>query len=343
MSILLHSIVITDDDKYVSGYRLEEAVRGVNGDEIMSEAILNEAFRRIEYNVSWGKRVIVRLGDIPEKSYRRLRDLAIQKHVPIVSTVDIDVVTNLSIPVVDSKWVEPPSLQNGAIVVGDIHGDMKALAVMISEAEINGLPLVFLGDVINYGDDTLTVADTIYDLVVNGYALMLRGNHERKILRWIDGASAKLSAGNRVTTRLLKSLESNERELWETRFRALYGMSQNIISFSNVSMAHAAIHPTYWDGIQNSRVIDAAMFGIMDRRTTETKYVPSFDWVDRIPKGELVLVGHHRRFSDPTKVVGSNGGHAVFLDTGGSKGGRHSAAIILPDGKRMIVERFITV
>jgi protein phosphatase len=54
-------------------------------------------------------------------------------------------------------------------------------------------------------------------------------------------------------------------------------------------------------------------------------------WVDHIPAGMTVYVGHDRRSSDgrPYVRAGRGGGTAVFLDTGAGKGG-HLSWIDLP-------------
>jgi protein phosphatase len=55
------------------------------------------------------------------------------------------------------------------------------------------------------------------------------------------------------------------------------------------------------------------------------------DWVDRIPAGLRVYVGHDRRSPDgrPLVMPGAAGGEAVFLDTGAGKGG-HLSWVDLP-------------
>ena len=45
-----------------------------------------------------------------------------------------------------------------------------------------------------------------------------------------------------------------------------------------------------------------------------------YNWVDRIPPRKTVVVGHDvRQTNEPLVVKGTEGGTAVFLDTGSSK------------------------
>jgi protein phosphatase len=52
----------------------------------------------------------------------------------------------------------------------------------------------------------------------------------------------------------------------------------------------------------------------------------SYRWIDRIPAGITLYVGHDRRSTDgrPLHVSGKLGGEVWFLDTGAGKGGHLS-------------------
>ena len=60
----------------------------------------------------------------------------------------------------------------------------------------------------------------------------------------------------------------------------------------------------------------------------------SYRWVDDVPEGRIVIVGHDIRAKEPRAVVGAKGGKTVFLDTGCGKGGTLSTADLRfdPDG-----------
>ncbi len=55
-------------------------------------------------------------------------------------------------------------------------------------------------------------------------------------------------------------------------------------------------------------------------------------WVDEIPPGMIVYVGHDQRSTDgrPYIRTGRKGGKAVFMDTGAGKGGHLSWVDIDP-------------
>jgi protein phosphatase len=79
-------------------------------------------------------------------------------------------------------------------------------------------------------------------------------------------------------------------------------------------------------------VLARALYGEPTGRLQPDGYPErSLRWVDRIPPGIRVYVGHDRRSADGRPYVrrGQSGGEAVFLDTGAGKGG-HLSWIDLP-------------
>ena len=92
----------------------------------------------------------------------------------------------------------------GITVLGDVHGMYSSLLSALSWARSRNHYVMLIGDVIDYGPNTLEVADEVYRLVTRGEGELLLGNHERKIFRWLEqsekGRFTRLSEGNRVTT-----------------------------------------------------------------------------------------------------------------------------------------------
>jgi hypothetical protein len=67
------------------------------------------------------------------------------------------------------------------IIIGDVHGCSAELADLVEETGFTtGDRLVFVGDLVARGPDSLGVLD----IVRRAGALLVRGNHEEKILEW---------------------------------------------------------------------------------------------------------------------------------------------------------------
>ncbi|MBT8422614.1 MAG: metallophosphoesterase, partial [Gammaproteobacteria bacterium] len=83
------------------------------------------------------------------------------------------------------------SLFDGPLdIVGDIHGEIDALRQLLAglgydEAgnHPDGRRLVFVGDLVDRGPDSPAVLRAVRDLVNNGNAQCILGNHELNLLR----------------------------------------------------------------------------------------------------------------------------------------------------------------
>jgi len=74
-------------------------------------------------------------------------------------------------------------------VTGDIHGRLKLLDQLISDVpwDVSRDKLVFLGDLIDRGDDARGVVNRVIELVKgNPNVVVLRGNHEQMLLDCLD-------------------------------------------------------------------------------------------------------------------------------------------------------------
>ncbi len=70
------------------------------------------------------------------------------------------------------------------IIIGDVHGCASELDALLDRvAFASGDRLVFVGDLVARGPDSLGVLD----IVRSTGAIVVRGNHEQKLLDWLDG------------------------------------------------------------------------------------------------------------------------------------------------------------
>ena len=309
------------------------------------EVIHSEIMRRMSAKLRLGERVVV---DAYMDRQRRLtlanmgRAVGVPVFYLILRSSDaqtargdgvaevIDGRDSVASPVPSRATVTDQMLMDryqGVTVIGDVHGMYSSLQTAIRWARDRNQFIVLLGDVLDYGPDTLEVTDEVYRLVMRGEARCILGNHERKIMRWIDGHRVRLSEGNRTTTQALSQLGDTAKARWIGRFRGLYQNSRLIDSIKNVTFAHGAIHPDFWTGKDSKVIENTAFFGeVDDIRSQPERPIRSYRWVDSIPGGSFVVVGHDRRAASPFVQTNTAEGKAVFLDTGSGKGGSLSSA-----------------
>lgn len=87
-------------------------------------------------------------------------------------------------------------------VVGDVHGCLDALRRLCAALgydsafrHAQGRTLVFVGDLINRGPDSVAMLRLAVHLVQEGRARLVLGNHDDALLRWLRGAPVDLQKG----------------------------------------------------------------------------------------------------------------------------------------------------
>ena len=83
----------------------------------------------------------------------------------------------------------------GLRVVGDVHGDARAFAYAIRGAEAEGLFVLQLGDLTDYGPDSPEALRLAFSLLDTGRGRFLLGNHDHKLRRALTGGRVRVAEG----------------------------------------------------------------------------------------------------------------------------------------------------
>jgi len=235
---------------------------------------------------------------------------------------------------------------SGLRVVGDVHGEAAALAAAIQGAGDAGLFLLQLGDLTDYGSDSPAVLRLIFDLLDDEAGAFVLGNHDHKLRRALTGA--RVRSPPEATHRTLEQLHAApDGSALANRAVTEIGQAPAWLRLGPLLFVHAAFHPGMLlerpapeagarkpDGITSR-----AMFGQVTGGTTQDGFPERvLHWVDSIPLGLTVYVGHDQRSRDgrPWETRGRAGGRAIFMDTGSGKGGHLSwVDLPLPDQRVM--------
>lgn len=89
----------------------------------------------------------------------------------------------------DSSLLHPRLLDDRVDIIGDVHGEIDSLRALlaglgcdIERARVDR-PIVFVGDLIDRGPDSVAVVELVEHLVRAGVAQVVLGNHEFNLLR----------------------------------------------------------------------------------------------------------------------------------------------------------------
>ena len=221
----------------------------------------------------------------------------------------------------------------GLRVVGDVHGDAKAFAYAIRGAEAEGLFVLQLGDLTDYGPDSPGALRLAFSLLDEGRGRFLLGNHDHKLRRALAGGRVRVAEGMARTLAQLEEAPDGEdlaRRAVEEVARAPAWLSLGAWGF-----VHAGWHPSMQHqppppdagASKPDQLLSRALYGQVTGRMQADGYPERLHgWVDRIPAGFTVYCGHEGRSADgrPYRQRGAAGGEAVFMDTGAGKGGHLS-------------------
>lgn len=325
--IPLHSLILCSDPNQLQKFAPYEcmSLTSISHDlvgDVRQIALHRIAFQemchRVGLKLSLGERVVIAE---PDSQYtQQLIDIAIGQGAYVIDMCDV----SEPFEIVTAFMTISSAVYRGITVIGDIHGDLKRLHTAMAWAESRQNFAWLLGDVIDYGADTLACLETVYHAVMRGSAGLILGNHERKIARWVDQRHVRISEGNRITTEALAGLAPSLRQQWIGRFRSLLSHAHLLYQIENVTLIHAATHPSLWTRRPDAQLIE--QFGLYGQGETNGRFHRVHHWVNAVPAGQLVFVGHDVISPFPIIVSGTKGGQVVFLDTGCGKNGALSTA-----------------
>jgi serine/threonine protein phosphatase 1 len=79
------------------------------------------------------------------------------------------------------------------LVIGDIHGGLRALHQIMERAKVTKEDtLIFLGDYVDGWSQSPQVLDYLIELNTTNNCVFIRGNHDELLLHWLETAKTIL-------------------------------------------------------------------------------------------------------------------------------------------------------
>lgn len=239
---------------------------------------------------------------------------------------------------------------DGMLVFGDVHGDYASIKRAYDYALVNNFFFMSLGDLVDRSDKPYETVELMYNVMERGDGGFVMGNHDDKFYRHSIGNKVHFSGDAKQT--LVDVGVDREDEFFrmyvavmsDPFFSAIYH------TFDDIYLVHAAAHAAMFSGFANVSKSERARYLVGETngdRHPNGYPVRLYHWIDDIPAGKTVIVGHDRTpfdfeavLTSPKEVANKRGGKVVFMDTGGGKGGYVTGAVIKAnkDGKFEFVE-----
>jgi protein phosphatase len=218
-------------------------------------------------------------------------------------------------------------------VIGDVHGCVEELRTLLSQlgyargtngyAHPEGRRAVFVGDLVDRGPSSVGVLELVMAMLAAEQALLVAGNHDNKLMRWLMGRPVRIAREGLATTiEEGNALQAEERQrLWQRVLPVLSAApGYLLLDGGRLVVTHAGI----LDGMLgrwNRRIASFCLYGDVVGVDAHSRPVRR-DWaaLREAPEGApLIIYGH-------TVVDGLGWVNATLdLDTGCVFGGQLSA------------------
>ncbi len=246
------------------------------------------------------------------------------RHVFVLSSVEeIEAATLERQPLWNNKKLEHGPFD----IIGDVHGCADELELLLNqlayapdEAGVwqhpQGRKAVFVGDLVDRGPRVTDVLKIVMDMVGQGSAFCVPGNHDIKLLRKLDGKDVKIAHGLAETLAQLEG-ESDE---WKQRVKSFLDglVSHYVFDDGKLVVAHAGMKEAL-QGRGSGTVRAFALFGETTGETDEFGLPIRYNWAAEY-RGRATVVYGHTPVPEPEWL-----NHTINIDTGCVFGGKLTA------------------
>lgn len=249
------------------------------------------------------------------------------RHVHVLNSVEaVEAATIERQPL----WTDRGALSGPFDIIGDVHGCYPELLLLLERLGYTvggdrarpsvtpppGRTAVFLGDLVDRGPDSPAVLRLVMEMVKAGQALCVPGNHDVKLMKWLQGRKVKVAYGLQSTIDQLEAEPKAFRAEVETFIDRM--VSHYILDGGRLVVAHAGLREEY-HGRASGRVRSFALFGETTGETDEFGLPIRYQWA-RDYRGEAMVVYGHTPVPHAEWL-----NNTINIDTGCVFGGRLTA------------------
>lgn len=257
-----------------------------------------------------------------KKSLRRLKKEGF-RYIFVIDSPDEEIEI-VRVP----SWTDKSDEHGPFDIIGDVHGCFDELCELLVKMgytlDLNAFSAVhpeerraiFLGDLCDRGNKITEMLKLTMNMVKSGNAFCVPGNHDVKLLRYLNGAKVQQTHGLEDSIKQLESQSEEFIEELKTFLDSLIG--HYVLDDGKLVVAHAGMKEKY-QGRSSTRVREFALFGDTTGESDEYGLPVRLDWASEYRGRAKVVYGH-----TPTAEVYSIN-NTFNIDTGCVFGGKLTA------------------
>jgi protein phosphatase len=216
-------------------------------------------------------------------------------------------------------------------IIGDVHGCLDELEELLDRLGYtpdaaagrrhgDGRRAIFVGDLVDRGPRIPETEDLVRRMVGAVTAFCVPGNHDMKLLRYLNGARVQVAHGLAESIAQIEALSETERAAWIADYRAFAEglVSHLVLDGGRLVVAHAGMKEAY-QGRSSGRVRAFALFGETTGETDEFGLPVRANWAADY-RGAATVVYGHTPVPEPAWL-----NNTINVDTGCVFGGRLTA------------------
>ncbi|KAA2240370.1 polynucleotide kinase-phosphatase [Chitinophaga agrisoli] len=184
-------------------------------------------------------------------------------------------------------------------LIGDVHGCYDELVSLLQTLEYEntddvwqhpaGRKAVFVGDLVDRGPKTPAVLQLVMNMVKAGTAFCVPGNHDIKLLKWLNGKNVQLTHGLEESITQLMEHPAAFREEIKIFLDGL--ISHYVFDGGKLVVAHAGLREEM-QGRGSARVREFCLYGETTGETDEFGLPVRYNWASEYKGSAMVVYGH---------------------------------------------------